>query len=50
MLERCDECVLLPSFHVQPDIFAIMNCCVVALSFCSSDTVTWSADTLYSVQ
>ena len=30
--------------------FAIMNCCVVVLSLFSSDIVTWSADSLYSVQ
>jgi len=27
-----------------------MNCCVVALSVFSSDILTWSADSLYSVQ
>jgi len=27
-----------------------MNCCVVALSLFSSDILTWSADSLYSVQ
>jgi len=31
-------------------IFAVMNCCVVALNLYSSDIVTWSADSLYSVQ
>jgi len=44
------ECVLLPCFNMQPDIFAVMNCCVVALSLFSSDILTWSADSLYSVQ
>jgi len=34
----------------QPDIFAVKNCCVVALSVFSSDILTWSADSLYSVQ
>jgi len=34
----------------QPDIFAVMDCCVVALSLFSSDILTWSADSLYSVQ
>ena len=41
---------LNPCFNVQTDVFAIMNCCVVALSLFSSDIVTWSADSLYSVQ
>jgi len=45
-----DECVLLPCFNTQPDIFAVVNCYVVALSLFSSDIVTWSADSLYSVQ
>jgi len=34
----------------QPVIFAVMNYCVVALSLFSSDILTWSADSLYSVQ
>jgi len=34
----------------QPDIFAVMNHCVVALSVFPSDILTWSADSLYSVQ
>jgi len=37
-------------FHKFLLFFAIMNCCVVALSLFSSDIVTWSADSLYSVQ
>ena len=39
------ECVLLPCFNALPDIFAIMNCSVLALSavFCSG-LLTWSAD------
>jgi len=40
-----DECVLLPCFNTHPDIFAVMNCCVVTLSVFSSDILTWSADT-----
>jgi len=44
------ECVLVPCFNAQPNIFAVMNCCVVALSLFSSDILTWSADSLYSVQ
>jgi len=42
-------CVLLSCFNAQPDIFAVMNCCVVALSVCSADNLTWGADSLYSV-
>jgi len=42
--------VLLPCFNAQPDIFAVMNCCVVELSVFSSDILTWSADSLYSFQ
>jgi len=49
-LWRNDECVLLPCFNAQPDIFAVMNCCFVALSVFSSDILTCSADSLYSVQ
>jgi len=40
-----DEGVLLPCFNMQPDIFAVINCCVVALSLFSSDILTW-ADSL----
>jgi len=39
-----------PLFNVLPDILAVMNCCVVALSLFSVDIVTWSADSLFSVQ
>jgi len=45
-----DECLLLLCFNAQPDIFAVMNCCVVALSAFSSNILTWRADSLYSVQ
>jgi len=34
----------------QADIFAVMNCCVAVLSVFSSDILTWSTDSLYSVQ
>jgi len=44
------QCVILSSFNAQPHIFAVMNCCVVALSAFSSDILTWSADSLFSVQ
>jgi len=50
MLWHRDECALLPCFNAKPDIFAVLNCCIVALSVFSSDIVTWSADSLYSVQ
>ena len=50
LLWRSDECVLLPCFNAQPDIFWVMNCCVVALGLFSSDISTWSANSLYSVQ
>ena len=36
----CDESVLLPCLNAQPDMFAVMNCCVVALSVFSSDILT----------
>jgi len=49
LLSCSDECVSLPCFNAQPDIFAVMNCCVVALSLFFSDCLTWSADSLYSV-
>jgi len=44
-----DECVSLPCFNAQPDISVVMNCCVVAFSLFSSDSLIWSADSLYSV-
>ena len=50
MLWHRDECASLPCFNAKPDIFAVLNCCIVALSVFSSDIVTWSADSLYSVQ
>jgi len=36
--------------NAHPDIFAVMNCCVVALSVFSSDILTWSADVLVYIQ
>ena len=39
--------VLLPCFNTQPDIFAVINCCVIALSLFSSDIAD---NSLYSVQ
>jgi len=50
LLWRSDECVLLPCFNAQPDIFAVTNSCLVAMSVCSSNILTWGADSLYSVQ
>jgi len=47
LLWRSDECVSLPCFNAQPDIFALMNCCVVALIVFSSDILAGSADSLY---
>ena len=41
---RSDERVLLPCFNAKPDIFAVMNCCVVTLSLFSTDILTSSAD------
>jgi len=49
LLWRIDECVLLPCFNVQPDIFAVMNGCIVALGVFHSDSLTWSANSLYSL-
>jgi len=37
MLCHSDGCVLLSCLNAHPDIFAVMNCCVVALSVFSSD-------------
>jgi len=37
------------SFNAQPDIFAVMNRGVIALSAFSSDILTRRADSLYSV-
>ena len=42
--------VLLPCFNMQPDIFAVMNCCVVALIVFSPDMLAWMADSLYSAR
>jgi len=42
--------VLLPCFNAQPDIFAVMDGCVVALIAFSSDMLAWRADSLYIQQ
>ena len=49
LLWRIDECVLLPCFNVQPDIFAVMNCYIIALGVFYSDSLTWNTDSLYSL-
>ena len=46
LLWRSDEYVSLPCFNAQPDIFAVMNCCIVALRLFFSDSLTWSHMTL----
>jgi len=50
LLGRSDECVSLPCFNTQPDIFAVMNCCIVAFLVFSSDMLAWRADRLYSAR
>ena len=50
MLWHSDERVLLPCLNAQPDIFAVMNCCIVALNAFSSDILAWSADILVYIQ
>jgi len=50
MLWHSDECVLLSCLNAHPGIFAVMNCCVAALSVFSSDILTWSADVLVYIQ
>ena len=44
LLGRSDDCVLLLCFNAQPDIFPVMNCCVVALIVITSDMLAWRAD------
>ena len=51
--QYCSEAVrsvLLPCFNAQPDIYAVMNCCVAALIAFSSDMIAWRADSLYSAR
>jgi len=36
--------------NAQPDIFAVMNCCVVTLSVFSSDILPLGADILVYIQ
>ena len=42
--------VFYSRFSTRSQHFAVMNSCVAALSVFSSDIITWSADSLYSVQ
>jgi len=42
--------VFYAPFSTRSQNFAVMNSCVAALSLFSSDILTWSADSLYSVQ
>ena len=42
--------VFYSPFSTHSQNFAVMNSCVAALSLISSDILTWSADSLYSVQ
>jgi len=42
--------VFYSPFSTPSRTFAVMNSCVVALSLFSSNILTWSADSLYSVQ
>jgi len=44
LLAPSDECDLLSCFYAQPDIFAVMNCCVLALIVFSSHVLAWRAD------
>jgi len=36
--------------NAQPDSFAVLNCCLVALSVFSSNILTWGADILVYIQ
>jgi len=42
--------VFYSPFSTRSQNFAVMNSCVAASSLFSSDILTWSADSLYSVQ
>jgi len=42
--------VFYSPFSTHSQIVAVMNSCVAALSLFSSDILTWSADSVYSVQ
>ena len=50
---NCSDAVMrvfYSPFSTHSQNFAVMNSCVAALSLFSSDILTWSADSLYSVQ
>ena len=47
---HCAPVLVIDKASVQPDIFAVKNCFVIALIVVSSDILDWSADSLYSVQ
>jgi len=50
---NCSDAVMnvfYSPFSKRSQNLAVMNCCVLALSLFSSDILTWSADSLYSVQ
>jgi len=50
---NCSDAVMsvfYSSFSTRSQNFAVMNSCLAALSLISSDILTWSADSLDSVQ
>jgi len=50
---NCDDAVMsvfYSPFSTRSQNFAVTNSCVAALSLFSSDILTWSADSLYSVK
>jgi len=50
---NCSDAVMsefYSPFPTRSQNFAVMNSCVAALSSFSSDILTWSADSLYSMQ
>jgi len=34
---------------MQPNIFVVVNCCIIALSVSCFNSLTWSANSLYSL-
>jgi len=50
---NCSDAVMsgfYSPFSTRSQNFAVMNSCIAALGLFSSDILTWSADSLYSVQ
>ena len=50
---NCSDAVMsvfYSTFSTRSQNFAVMNSCEAALSLFSTDILTWSADSLYSVQ